>query len=571
MRRADSLSTKSVSQYRSRDIFAYLALRYCSETEFARRNDWAENNATQVVLAFRAGLYLRSFHFKQVDAAGAIEHRELFIPGANEALAEAALLAQCATRCGSSISKQVFSYRPTEKDDRKSYFEPYMTGLRERQDRIAQCCSEVQDGIVAYIDIKRFYPSISTDLAKERWTKFCRDTSMPELYYDLGIKLISNYDQRSGNSRILTGPMFSHFLANLVLAPIDRAAAELPARYLRYVDDMTLVGTRADVETSIEELKTRLGAIGLDIHPLDSAKTMIVPADEWLESATDFLQGEHSIAWMKLVGDIKKLLLLDKMQAAAVEDALFAEGFRLPIPDYSLAVGEVSTFQKIRQLGLWDWLRLKTRKVSVDTIVKDARKLSSRLTTETIRILRNHKDENQFQRKRVISKLRYRLGRLIYIGTEGDLATVADLARPWPELKFHSAIIDALLSTDCYEVVSMGSNVAQAAAQVLRPTMKTARFSGPLTTEAQIQGLAVLILNGVSVEGEVRSTDHPILRFARGPIDMDLMSEPRGLLQELACLHGAGDVRHPAILESAFDMDENIVLDALELDYGYYL
>lgn len=86
-----------------------------------------------------------------------------------------------------------------------------------------------------------------------------------------------------------------------------------------------------------------------------------------------------------------------------------------------------------------------------------------------------------------------------------------------------------------------------------------------------IQGLATFILNGVSVEGDVTSDASPVLRFARGPIDRDLMFQPRGLIQEMACLHGLGDTHHAATMSTAFDVDQEISLDALEFDYGYYL
>lgn len=569
MQRAESLPTKSINQYRSRDIFAYLALRYCSQNAVVRDNEWTENNAVQIVLGSNSGSYLRSYHFKQIDAEGNIEHRQLFVPSAAESLAEAALLARCEAHWDRTCSPKVFSYRPTDRNNKQGYFDPYMKGLRRRQARIAEMCHNYPNGIVAYIDIKRFYPSITTERAATKWVEFCISANMPDQYTDLGLKLLKNYKEKSGDGSILTGPMFSHFVANLVLSPIDQFSAELPCSYVRYVDDMTLVGDRQEVEDAIKLLDARLRAIDLHIHALASPKTLIIPTKEWLNSANDFLQGPHSIAWMRLIGDIKKLLLFDQAKAG-IEDALLVEGYRLPIPDYALAIEEASAFQKVRQLGLWQWLRLKTKRVSVDTIVRDAQILSARLASETTELLETHQPANPFQRKRMASKLRYRLGRLIYLGLERDLESIVAHARTWPELRFHVAIINALLTSDCSEVIAMGSNVAQATAQVFRPTMKTAKFSEPISTEVEIQGLAVLILNGVPVEGRVRTPNHPMLRFARGPVDEDLMKQPRGLLQELACLHGIGEVRHSATLGSAFDIDENLSLDALELDYGYY-
>ena len=569
--RADSLATKCVSQYRSRDIFAYLAIRYCLESDIARKDAWVEQNAVQVVLGSPKGSYIRSYHFKQIDDNGAIENRELFVPGVTEALAEASLLAACASHAKSYSLKSVFSYRPTGREDRSAYFEQYMVGLRQRQHGIAEACAANPDGVVVYTDIERFYPSISFELAKHHWLRFCKAAELDIRYNDLGLKLIENYKQRADGDGLLTGPMFCHFLANLVLCEIDAFAQTLPVHYFRYVDDMTLVGSEQDVHHSVSAIAEKLAEIGLKTHPMHSSKTLVVPVGQWLRSTEDFLSGHHAVAWMRLIGDIKKTLLFDSEKSAAIEDAMTAEGFRLPIPDYVIAITELTAFQKVRRLGLWNWLRFKTRKVTIETIVIDARTLSDRLFHETRAILTSPRVTDKYEQKRVVSKLRYRLGRLIYIGNEKQLTALRSLLASWRELTFYSAIIDALLTEDCSRVVAMGANVSQATAQVFRPALKTARFSKPVVGETEVQGLAVFILNGVPVEAEVASPNHPLLRFARGPVDAELMKSPRGLLQELACLHGLGETRHAEVLRSAFDVDENIILDALEMDYGYYL
>ncbi|WP_272695135.1 RNA-directed DNA polymerase [Sphingomonas molluscorum] len=520
-------------------------------------------------MANPTGNYLRTFHFKQAERPGEIEHRELFVPGAGEALAEAALLAECASRWKGVASDRCYSYRPTEKEDRSGYFEPHMIGLRERQEKIASACSSLPNGVVAYIDIKKFYSSISTELAAERWLTFCNDVDMPERLVDLGFKLIENYGKRSADGKLITGPMFSHLLANLVLTPIDDISKSLPVTYVRYVDDITLIGEIEHVRLSIDKLRARLGSIGLEVHDFSSPKTMVVPCQQWLEGADDFSPGAHSTAWMKLIGDIKKVIILGISQASEVEDALFSEGFRLPVPDYATATREVTTFQKVRALGLWSWLRFKARNVNTDTILGDAKRLAESMISETRVLLNAGKKTSGFQRKRVVSKLRYRLGRLIYIGSEPELSTLMEGLDAWPELNYHSEIIRAIVTGNCSKVVSMGTNVAQATAQVFRSALKTANFSDPVVTEVEIQGLAVLILNGVAVEAGVRSKEHPLLRFAMGPVDLELMEQPRGLVQELACLHGLGDQRHTSTLNTAFDIADQVVLDALEMDYRY--
>jgi hypothetical protein len=59
-------------------------------------------------------------------------------------------------------------------------------------------------------------------------------------------RLFAQERSKAGNTDgcgILTGPMFSHLLGNLVLRELDEECSKsLPARYFRYVDDITLVG-----------------------------------------------------------------------------------------------------------------------------------------------------------------------------------------------------------------------------------------------------------------------------------------------------------------------------------------
>ena len=571
MTRIGNLASKSVNQYRTRDVFAYLGLRYCVDNQAARTDAWAQENAVQITLGSQRGRYLRSYHFKQLSPSGNIERRDLYIPSASESLAEAVLLSNCTTAWEKMSAGSVFSYHPTHLTDRKSFFKPYMDGLRRRQAEIARACDEHPDGIVAYIDLKNFYSSITPGLARSAWLGFARHNRLSSVDVDLGNRLISNYEAQSEGKSILTGPMFAHFLANLVLAPVDEWAKSLPATYLRYVDDMTLVGPREQVIASIKLLRTQMEHIGLQLHEMSSPKTLIVSANYWQGSAADFAHGEHSVAWMRLIGDIKKLLLFGKASAEEIGSALAAEGFRLPIPDYDAAIREASSFERVRELGLWGWLAVKTRRISVQTIVASATTLSSRLAIETKALLADGNASDTFQRKRLVSKIRYRLGRLIYLGTRKDIEVLAMLTKNWPELEFHTAIMNAVLSRNCSRVISLGSNVAQATAQVFRASLETAEFSKPVVDEVDIQGLATFILNGVPVRGELGRPDHPLIKFARGPVDRDLMRQPRGLLQELACLHGFGEIRHPDILASALDIDDLIVLDALELDYGYYL
>jgi len=571
MNKVGSIASACINQYRSRDIFAYLGLRYCLEAEVARSDDWAEGSAVQAVFAKKEGAYLRSYHFKQVTEDGGFEDRDLFIPSIPEALAEVALLRKCADYYNAALSSRVFSYRLDTVESSAGAFDPYMKGLRERQSQIAKVCRDIPDGEVLYIDIKKFYPSIRPESARAAWLLFCEQAKLDELWTDLGLKLIANYEVRSESKSILTGPMFSHFVANLVLREVDELAKEFEVEYFRYVDDITVVGKSEHVAKAVVVLREELAKRGFDIHGMESPKTLRLTTGDWIKSSNDFSPEEHSVAWMRLVGDIKKFLIFNNGKMGDLEDALFVLGVRLPIPDYAEAIKEASSYQKIRRLGLWNWLRFKTNAVSTSTILRDVEGLAKRLYSQANEALNQPCPADGYERKRAVSQLRYRLGRLLLLGQEQMLELLIPKLQEWPELTYHQEIMKALITGDCTNIVAMGSNVSQAVAQIFRPSLKTAKFSNIIKGDKETQGLAVFLLNGVTVEAKVANVEHPILRFARGPVDKELMGSPRGLLQEIACLHGLGDARHPAVLRTAFDIDETMIFDALEMDYGYSL
>jgi hypothetical protein len=446
-----------------------------------------------------------------------------------------------------------------------------MVGLRERQSRIADHCERQPDAIVTYIDIKQFYPSIRPAVARYAWDLFSERSKLSAELRMLGEKLISNYGHETREESILTGPMFSHFLANLVLKAIDDNADKYPATYLRYVDDITLVGSKSEIDQSIDLISSDLHDLGLSLHREDPLKTLSVPVREWVKSSRDYQNDPDSTGWMRLVGDIRKLLIFKADQAHSLETALLQAGFRFPMPDYTAARQDRNLFEKVRRLGLWAWLFKRSRHVSVQQIVNDAIALRDQMEGQCDKLFDNLQSLSAFQRKRRISKLRYRLGRLAYLSSPRTLERLGNQASLTPDLALHSTLLRAIVTRDCSTVIELGSNVAQATAQIFRATGAPAHFSKPIVSEPEHQGLAILLLNGVSVEATVRSVQHPLVRFASQGVDLDLMTQPRGFVQEIACLHGLGTARHPETISTAFDLDQDISLDALEFDYGYYL
>lgn len=366
------LSVRSANQYRHRDILTYLGLRYYLHNTAACTDHWAKQVATDLVLTRTNLPYFRALHFKEITPDGTVGHRPIFLPCANETLAEAALLDECANLPHFSNPECVFSYDLNRGSDRSGIFQQYMVGVRARHDAIAKACDDHPAGRVLYTDIKAFYPSISTDLALKAWQRHSDLAGLAKRYRSLGEKIVNDYAAygEQGHRGILTGPMFSHLLGNLVLRELDEECAEkLPAKYFRYVDDITLVGDRDAIAQSLDILHSRLDDLGLKLHEDASPKNFEVSAAEWLEGRDDFRESKRDISWPALIGDLKRFMLQHPEEREHLQQAFRNEGFRLPIHDYSGAIFESTWLERVCELaGNW-WVRGKAQAVSIQSLL----------------------------------------------------------------------------------------------------------------------------------------------------------------------------------------------------------
>ena len=125
--------------------------------------------------------------------------------------------------------------------------------------------------------------------------------------------------------------------------------------------------------------------------------------------------------------------------------------------------------------------------------------------------------------------------------------------------------MEAVSSGNLDRVLYLGTNAAQAAAQPIRAAKKTCSTTLRDLKEAEQQSLAVFLLNGVSVERPGPDNDTELMRFAKNGADRNLMKSGEPFMRELACLHGLVEhPRHSELLETAYDEDEDLALDAID-------
>lgn len=557
---------RTVQQYRRRDIVPYLALRYYLDNRASRRARWAED--VSVFLACQSGqpAYFRAKHFKDRGADGTIGHRDLYLPGANEALAEGVLLAECSKHAAFQNVPAVFSYELARGDESDGIFRHYFHGLRRRHVAMASACRAFASPIVRYSDIQTFYPSVSPEVAERAWDQACAVSTLPTALVKLGRCLLTRQFsvKPRGRRELLTGPMFSHLIGSLVLRGIDQAmSAKSNIRYFRYVDDIVLVGPSSAVDAAHQEIGGRLQDIGLQLHPPQSAKQLVVDGEKWLEGEFDFHESQDPIQWKTLVGAMKWLLTGAPERRAEIQSAFRAEGFRLPFADYSESVRETGYLSRLAPLTNLVWF-VKRRRGLRDLLVLAA-ELKKRYSRETENLLSQLTSSDAYDRKRLLPKLRYRAGRLAYLADRQQLASLAEELGMVPELHFHAIVLGAIATGDATVAIRLGLNAAQAAAQPLHAEGRSATFQGPPTSAIDLRGLAVLALNGVSVTGsDADASADEFLRLAKHGVTLDLMHSEDSFIREFASLHGLSDrPRHPTMLTSAFHAAEDAVFDAV--------
>ena len=568
--RPGSLSVQAVNQYRRRDILTYLALRFYLENSAARTDRWAREIATDLVLSRSNPVYFKSHHFKDISYNGDVDHRIMYLPCANEALAESALLAECAKYPQAfGNAPCVFSYSINGNEDRSGIFLHYSKGLRDRHQAIAQACDNIPGSVVRYIDLKKFYPSISSAMALAAWKTTASHAGIAEKWVDLGQKLLHEHASVDpAFPGLLTGPMFSHLIANLVLRPLDeRFGSDSRVFYCRYVDDITLVGSRDNVSSVLREIRAQIEAAGLSAHDDHSPKSLTLSADEWLRGRDDFHDSRRSISWMTLIGDLKRFLIANPKSHDELRCAFGGAELRIPVRDYSGAIYERSFLEKFKQLSSQRWFRKKTHQVTIKSLLKQALWLRESYDRELIELLSDFERLSPYERKRRVPKIRYRAGRLSYLASRSRLSELSQYLAITRDFYLQSKVMGAISSGNISEVIRLGTNAAQAAAQPMRAGEITAYIDPMRVCDVDLQAVSVFFLNGVRLIDDVclENVQSELLLLAKQGASPQLMRSNDLFLSEFACLHGLQNgPRHASLLESVFDEDEDLAVDAAD-------
>lgn len=570
--RPETLPIKAINQYRKRDILAYLGLRYYLENQCTLSDIWGDNVAIHLLKTRTIPAYFQSYHYKDMNEDGSVFHRNIYIPGPNEIMAETALLNECSDKSSFQVQPCVYSYHFTERNSKDGIFRSYFPGYQERHQSIAKSCKELNNSVVRYTDIEKFYPTISKELALNTWNSACDASNLSTKYRELGICILEghlNACLNYGNGlSILTGPMFSHLIANLVLKKVDSILfATTKGRYWRYVDDIVLVGEQENVKKSHNELSQILNDMGFELHKGD--KDFEIDSQTWLKGENDF-NDDSSKLWMNLIGNIKRFLVVNPEQKILLNRAFSNEGINIPLLDYSNAVKEATYLEKLSDMVSRNhWLRKIMRSYTVGELLKEAINCREYYLNKIKYLLSNTSPAIKgYDRKRLIPKLRFYASRLMYLATPEGLSNINSAIKPYPELRLLNIAIESVLSRDITKILQFGSNAIQTAAQILRITNEPVVCTLSSFNPVQLQGLAILRLNGINIKFtdclEEQTKADELNQFALGINMLNLMKSDNPFIKEIASLRGVDNDFEPSYLvDYAFDRDESLALDII--------
>jgi hypothetical protein len=178
----------------------------------------------------------------------------------------------------------------------------------------------------------------------------------------LGEKLLADardhQNQDHFDHRLLTGPMFSHLIGNLIFGDIDAdLSAQLPGGYFRYVDDVAIVASKHQALAMEQRLREHLARLGLE---LNEDKRLEVPALVWLHGEKDF-EDHPGTSWKTFIGDMRRLLLFYPEERKSLETFFGLAGIRIRPIDYAEAAQERAFLDRLNSLVRLKWFRRSVR------------------------------------------------------------------------------------------------------------------------------------------------------------------------------------------------------------------
>lgn len=564
---------RALNEYRRDSPLTYLALRYTLNAACAREARWAEEIAPELTSRKATASYLKQQQFKEKHR-GKIEYRRMHFPDANEALAEASLLAACEKAGGAFKARRgVYSYHLAKPESLDGFFRPFMELFRLRQAAIAKRCKAHPNHTVVYADIKKFYPSVSNRRSLTAWRRAYAESPIEGKWAQLGENLIKKQSQMKEKG-LLVGPRFSHLIADLILRDVDKEIRELcGGGYYRYVDDFAIVVSKNKVPMIKSHLRKQLRKVGLKLHP---GKFYTMQAAEWRKNA--FTQDELGLKteggekWMSFIDRLKGFLVTRPLKNQELREGLELSGFRIPLPRYKNQVSENQYVGRFSNRLKKPWFLRRTSRASISGLIHSAIQLKTYYLADFQKVIGEYKNLEGIQKKWALSRLRFLLGKLLMLVPEDQVKSIREETEKHPSLITQTELLRAIELRDLSHIVTLGPPACAVIGELLAGSEIQYKVTPQRWSPAAIDGYNVLVLKGV----RLRTAPPPhvrqrrIVRLVAGkgtPLEWVHLDDY--FMRELAALCGGATLEnHRNLMAAPLDPGEplSINLELINLD-----
>lgn len=132
---------------------------------------------------------------------------------------------------------------------------------------------------------------------------------------------------------------------------------------------LILASAATEVAAGRGQLATLLSDLRLDLHDADSGKDFELVAGDWLEGEADCC-GNDSQGWMFFARDLKLFPISQTSSRAKLPTIFAEEGFRIPLPDYSVEVSGARYQDRfLNELWRYPWLLSKILKQATPSML----------------------------------------------------------------------------------------------------------------------------------------------------------------------------------------------------------
>lgn len=499
-------------------------------------------------------------------------YRDAWIGSPSEMLVETWLLKQLEPL---TPSPNVYSYLWPSTVNAGQIYHYFIHGYAQRNREIAELLSHSEEDLAVYItDVERFYPSVSHEVLRTRVYQLLGNV----LSHDIksgAIQLVESLLELNGRLGIPIGPPLSHWLGHVAMSSVDEIlGAEFGNTYFRYVDDIVIVCSKANGRRVAERVEGTLSQEGFALNP---DKTMVISGQEWLRGYRQTTTvTEMGSTFNDLVENLIGYFILHTEDERNRLKRLFRDhGFSMPF-------FSIESRMKYNRFLAWLGYRISSGKLRRWLSVEEMLRVATRLRRDLLGELESTSSDvlsGRMDRRWYVQRMRFLLGRLLYMIPISEYKFVRDLIPNLPELRPFKVLMQSLLNRSPEIIYELGGQFASVFSTIWRENeLGTIKVDLDTVTPAHFDTLQVLLLYGVceaaSLNPHMSKEKYLSYMFCLGRSSILRELDDLSYVDELNSLQlGTSTVDFKSLLDSRFNRYEDYWWRPLDFagpdDYGY--